>query len=461
MLRGVCKLTLTTRSSWAPLIYDTSDLGLQALLPFLCCESFPAALARAEIETECLRLAARGLIDYCTPLALLRDAQQIFHDAFETQWGDRPIEECWIVQESHAGQRRPVLTSHSGTPILYKPRSLNIEAGWHAVLSWYESALGECISEKFKVASSGKSGWCEVVRPSQVATFADVNRYYRQLGLLAAITWTLGSADLTGSNIVAAKAGPTVVDAEMILVPGNCIFGKDLRSEFRQLGLLPFTAQDSNGVSITFGAAALCVPTCKHVRTHQGGNSACAFCHHIPYLEGQPCFVDKHGDAMCKGFAHGLRVLQSLAPQLATRCSPLDNLEGAKGRITMRPSAVYELLKQKMLSSGEQAEMSSIQKLLRKLPTKHPISRNRENELIVEELLNLIRGDLPRFEISVSDHALRIGDAQVVCFRYSALERARERLRGLTGAGVVHATQIFTTQVKGAIASAALQIKRR
>lgn len=329
------------------------------------------------------------------------------------------------------------------------------------MLNWYEGALGECISQKFEVVNSGNTGWCEVVEPVQITTLTEVGQYYRRLGLLAAITWALGSSDLTGSNVVAAGAAPTVVDAEMILVPGNCVFEEDTGSEFRRLGLMPFTAQDADGVSVSFGAAALRGPACKHARFDLRREFTCALCHHVPRLDDRPCYVDDHAAAMCEGFSHGLCILRNSAPQLAAQGSPLDAIKGVAGRVTMRPSAVYDLLKRKMSSNWRKAEeISSIEILLRKLPTKHPVSREQGGKLVAEELRNLVQGDLPRFEMPVSDRALRIGGAPVVQFKHSALERARERLRGLTAARVDHAAKIFTAQVTGAIASSSLIVWR-
>jgi hypothetical protein len=411
----------------------------QAKRDFLSTESFQAGRERILSELFGSPAGEGGVTcknreDARRIAALLDGAQLAFHDAYSivSATGEPPLFEHWLLQESHAGQRRPVVTSLNGEPVIFKPRSLRVDVAWAGAINWFSGCLGEPISAEFDIVDQGEVGWMSIVGHQECEDVQSVSLYYTRLGMLASLAWALGACDATASNIVSAGPLPTWIDAETALTPGNDLFTSDPTSEFRRCGIAPFVAPDAQGREISFGAAVLRGRACVHQRgTVAEGD--CIKCHSLPRTPGSMHYIQGFEQNLCDGFRKGLGVLQGAKEALFATSSALSAFEHTQGRVVVRPSAAYALVREWMFKrKSEESVFPDVQGLLGRLPAKFGIDPAGLTLLTAAEFTALSLGDLPRFEAEMSEQSFKIDGRTAVKFSYSAFERARGRVKSLT-----------------------------
>lgn len=403
---------------------------------FLRTESFEES--RARILDELFGGPTSEVLPECEHAHLiaasLDAARHSFLDAYRiaSATSVSPLCERWLLQESHAGQRRPVQTVLNGKHVLYKPRSLGADIAWTGLIDWFSGCLEQQISAEYDLTDHGQFGWAGVVEHRACMDAADVSRYYERLGMLAALAWAVGSSDATASNVVSAGSLPTWIDTETALIPGNELFAADPAVEFRRCGIAPFSAPDAKGREITFGAAVLKGRLCAHSRS-ANARDRCVECHSLPKTAGAVHFIQQFERSLCDGFHRGLRALHGAAGKLRAASSPLSAFEQVHGRVVARPSAAYALVREWMFKhKREEGAFPDVLRLLGKLPYKFDLGPGGSSLLVAAEFAALSLGDLPRFEASMSDRTFKIDGNAIVEFSFSAFERARGRIDRLS-----------------------------
>jgi hypothetical protein len=135
---------------------------------------------------------------------------------------------------------------------------------------------------------------------------------------------------------------------------------------------------------------------------------------------------------MVQGFAMGIDFFSQHRRQLLQSSSPLARFEFAVGRVVLRPSAAYAVATKWIHRRTEgPAWLADLERLLHRLPTKHPVQSKAREALIREEARAIAQGDFPRFELAMSERRLKVRGALAVRFRLSAFERARQRVAAL------------------------------
>lgn len=119
--------------------------------------------------------------------------------------------------DAHNGGRTVVRIrfGHGGL-VLYKPRPMEAEAGYNAVIRWLNAALGTELGTVAVVPCDG-GGFVEHVRTEPPAIPQE--EYFAQIGLLAGVLYLLKATDIHFENVVTCATGPVVVDAETLLTP--------------------------------------------------------------------------------------------------------------------------------------------------------------------------------------------------------------------------------------------------
>lgn len=150
----------------------------------------------------------------------------------------------------------------SGTKLLYKPRSLRVDAHFQELLSWLNDRGAEPGLRPLKVLDCGDHGWTEFVEAAPCRGEEEVVRFYERQGSYLALLYVLDAADLHNENLLAAGEYPMLVDLEALFHPRvpaeeqsleNLAAGALDRSVW-QVGLLPrrvWSDQDSIGVDMS------------------------------------------------------------------------------------------------------------------------------------------------------------------------------------------------------------------
>jgi type 2 lantibiotic biosynthesis protein LanM len=119
--------------------------------------------------------------------------------------------------DTHNGGRSVLrLRFDQGAPVLYKPRPMEAEAGYNAVIRRLNSALGTRLGTIAVLPCDG-GGFVEHVRTEPLAIPEE--EYFAQIGLLAGVLYLLKATDIHFENVVTCATGPVVVDAETLLTP--------------------------------------------------------------------------------------------------------------------------------------------------------------------------------------------------------------------------------------------------
>ena len=149
--------------------------------------------------------------------------------------------------DAHGGERSvTMLTWDSGLRLVYKPRSLAIDAHFQEMLNWLNAHGCQPAFRTFKLINKEIYGWYEFVTASGCAHQEEVERFYQRMGGYLALLYTLEATDFHAENVLACGEHPMLVDLESLFTPhavkyeGVDRYGYELLTHtVRRVGLLP------------------------------------------------------------------------------------------------------------------------------------------------------------------------------------------------------------------------------
>ncbi len=268
------------------------------------------------------------------------------------------------------GRSVRLLTFASGARLVYKPRSLKVEADFQELLAWVnatadpQGAPAEPDLRTLAVLDRGDHGWMEFAAAAPCGSPAEVARFHERLGGLLAVLYALAATDCHYENLIAAGAHPVVVDLEALFHPqiqrgGAPRPAADLRSQLAlhsvlRVGLLPFQVgvEDGfEGVDISGVSAVGGQPTPQKVIQWQGTGTdemrvvrdrgVMEGGQNRPTLDGEPAQVGEYREEMTRGFA---AVYRRLSARREAFLGELARFAGDPVRVVLRPTQIYGLL---------------------------------------------------------------------------------------------------------------------
>ncbi len=265
------------------------------------------------------------------------------------------------------GRSVRILTFASGARLVYKPRSLAVEAHFQELLAWVNAQgghLGLRTLSVINVSDHGDHGWMEFAAAEPCDSPAAVARFHERLGGLLAVLYSLAATDCHYENLIAAGEHPVVVDLESLFHP-QIQRGRrprpeeELRSQFAlhsvlRVGLLPFQVgqgDDFEGVDISGVAAVDGQPTPEKVIQWMGTGTdemrvvrervAMEGGKNRPVFDGKPAQVGEYREEMTRGFAAVYRVLAGHRDELEREIARFAH---DPVRVVLRPTQIYGLL---------------------------------------------------------------------------------------------------------------------
>jgi type 2 lantibiotic biosynthesis protein LanM len=350
-----------------------------------------------------------------------------------------------------------------GMTLAYKPKPLDAEAALGSMAAVLAAAELAPPVVPHVMARDGY-GWAGWIDPRPCDGPSDVARYFEAAGTLLALTSVLGGTDLLATNLVAAGAGPAVVDAEMLAVPqlaaprlaaaeppvpADAAVVADLQSSVVDTGLLPWfvgatpaEARDTSGL------------TGRHLE------QAVAWCHlNTPDMILEPGLpilrrtantvvsgggvVDPadHVDELIEGCAAAHRWLAHHPADVAELVAD-SGLFASPARFTFRATATYELLARRaaspeLLRDGLERSfaldaVNNTDWWTTKLARVHAEDPAAARQITAGERAALERLDIPLFVATPTDRDLSIEGTTVHgLFRGSPRDDLDHRLRTL------------------------------
>jgi type 2 lantibiotic biosynthesis protein LanM len=262
------------------------------------------------------------------------------------------------------GRAVRILTFADGARLVYKPRSLLVEAHFQELLAWVNAEGGHLGFRTLAVLDGGDHGWMEFAAAEPCSSREEVARFHERLGGLLAVLYGLAATDCHYENLIAAGEHPVVVDLESLFHPqiqrgSRPRPHEELRSQFAlhsvlRVGLLPFQigGDDENaGVDISGVSAVGGQQTPQKVIQWQGtGTDEMRVVRdrvlmeggqNRPVLDGEPAQVGEYRDEMTRGFESIYRLLAGRRAELHAQ---LARFAGDPVRVVLRPTQIYGLL---------------------------------------------------------------------------------------------------------------------
>ncbi|GAB2519178.1 type 2 lanthipeptide synthetase LanM [Nocardiopsis aegyptia] len=355
--------------------------------------------------------------------------------------------------DMHNGGRSVAeIVFEDGARILYKPRPLDSEVGFNALVRWFNERLGTSLST-VEVLTCRDEGFVEYVRAGEPRS--GEREYFAQIGQLLGILYLVKAIDIHFENVVTCAEGPVVVDTETLLTPalhglasGDARSAREkanaaLRESVFGIGVLPFAMRAGES-----GEAALDVGVIgydpgqqtpyKHLQLRnpgrddmfvelaQGTSANATTNLSISRATGMP--VREQRDTIKRELRRVLGYTASHKEEV--RAAIEEFLGDASFRFLHHATSFYSQLRRMVTHPDAMVDPLARKALLSRVF----LGARGRYEIAEDEARQLAEGDVPYFCYSARSRALLAGDGRVVledAFHESGLDAALNRISEL------------------------------
>jgi len=127
------------------------------------------------------------------------------------------------------------ITFICGIKLIYKPRTVGLEAAYFDLLGWFNQHNCPLPFKLLKVINCNTYGWVEYAEHLPCESEIAAQRYYQRAGMLICLLYILGETDGHYENLIASGEYPVLIDTETLIHPDACRFvedGQELAAEF-------------------------------------------------------------------------------------------------------------------------------------------------------------------------------------------------------------------------------------
>ncbi|QOC22781.1 type 2 lantipeptide synthetase LanM [Wenzhouxiangella sp. AB-CW3] len=315
-----------------------------------------------------------------------------------------------LGEETHNEGQRPLrFEFSSGHTVVYKPRSLGMEASFQWCLEKVLKARGKSSRRQPAIVDLGTHGWMEWIEAVPARTREQLEAYHYHFGLQLAVADLLGMGDMHSENVIAVADEPVMVDCEVCVAIDLPWYDPPQISHFDTvlgLGLLPWEVVGSgvrtrNRAGLATSAKALVhewqVSVDDDARLSLSRVEKSIDATHSPFL-GNSLKPDwpSLGRRLADGFRDGADSIRELLDQADFSDTLTRRLDGQIVRILPRTTWHYARLQSALHGAEGLADKRARGQLLAKLEladARHPgIS-----QLASHEQSSLLAGDVPAF----------------------------------------------------------------
>lgn len=373
------------------------------------------AMTLPEPLAECLELqlgnATSSLLEALDRLAEHRDE---ICDALLSGRRFQTIDDVTLsTGDVHNHGRSVTIFATDAGKLVYKPHDLRVDERLH---EFVERFFGDFVGIPRAIAFGGQFGVCEFVEKRRAEGEREAERFWYNMGGLAAFAKLLGSTDLHFQNILCCQTMPYIIDLETMLSPISAerlayLQSADTR-ECHTHSLAPSLLMPSRVEDMELSVLT---------NTEESGIA--------PVVDGKIVTVEPYVPAFKQGYSvvYSRIVEQKQAIRGAVLSFPSD----MKVRIVLRATRGYWLILQKLYHHSALASPADRQ---RSLETCERILRESdvtaEAPIIDSEVAQMRRGDVPYFYTYVDSLSLYGGGEELVQGKFSltAVERIVDTL---------------------------------
>jgi type 2 lantibiotic biosynthesis protein LanM len=370
--------------------------------------------------------------------------------------------------DSHRGGRSvALLRFDSGLGLVYKPRSLAMDAAFQDLLEWTADRGFAPAFRRLRIVDAGGHGWAERVTAAPCASVAEVERFYRRQGGYLALLYVLSAIDMHHENLIAVGEHPILVDLEALLHPQDETLGsaeEALPDTVLRIGFLPMAdwgAARRGEAGIDFSSLAAVdgqVLPRPMLQIEGTGTDQMRFFRqpiaipvgeHRPTLQGAAVDLAAYSGEIVEGFWRMGRLLAAHRAELLAAGGPLTAFHAAPVRFLVRKTMAYANLAfegQHPYVLGDALDRDRhLDRLWAAVPETPALER-----LVAAEHRDLERGDIPMFTTLPTSLDVWTSDGSRIdgFLTAPALDRVHVRLRGLDEAELARQAWIVTTSLQ-------------
>ncbi|MEJ2348096.1 MAG: type 2 lanthipeptide synthetase LanM [Patescibacteria group bacterium] len=131
------------------------------------------------------------------------------HDAYLTG--------LWPFGDRHKGGKSVIIATFSSRKkIVYKPRSLAVDAHFQALLNWFNNYYDYPLFKELGIIDQGEYGWVEFVEHKNCTSEIEIQRFYERLGAYLALLHMIDATDFHFENLIASGEYPVLIDLETL-----------------------------------------------------------------------------------------------------------------------------------------------------------------------------------------------------------------------------------------------------
>lgn len=321
--------------------------------------------------------------------------------------------------DTHRGGRSVRIARFaSGRAVVYKPRSLAVDAHFQELLTWLDERGQEPPLRPLRLLDRGDYGWVELVPVAGCTSKDEVTRFYERQGGSLALLFVLDAADFHHENLIASGEHPVLIDLEAVFHPrfaasgrvdSLALAGAVLDDSVLRIGLLPHRMQGANGgrgmdISGLGGAAGQLTPFQVPYWEARGTDEIHLASRSVevpvadnrPSLGGHDVDVLDFTEAVVTGFERTYRLLLANRDALRAPSGPIARFAEDEIRVIMRPTARYD----ELLSTSHHPDMLRDALDRDRLFDRLRIGADRLPQaarVVAAELADLTGGDIPLF----------------------------------------------------------------
>jgi type 2 lantibiotic biosynthesis protein LanM len=354
------------------------------------------------------------------------------------------------VGDSHRSGRAVAILEFATGHLVYKPRSLRIERGWHAIIDWFNEQGPRRTLIAAPVVLRDGYGWAAYVAVRPCADEAGVGDFYWRIGALTALLHAVRAIDVHVENVIASGSHPVPVDLETLLHDTDPPLSSEpdpadelLRQGVARIGILPgklAVRVDGRARSFEYGVVGLGEQQVSlfpvAVTQEAGTDQARVVAQHIA-IDGGHKRVSlgeetpdplRHCDDVIDGFTWTYRTIVASREHWIRSLLPV--FAGSRTRFLPRSTSFYDrLLTDSLHPDFLRDALERERSLVRVVDD---VSRTPVG-LLRSELADLRSGDIPYFEVCPERRDLfnSRGEAISEYLAESPLDAARARMAGL------------------------------
>jgi len=348
-----------------------------------------------------------------------------------------------------------ILRFDCGRRLVYKPRSLAVDAAFQELLQWLSEHGLEPGFRALKILDAGDHGWAEHVEAMPCASAEELRRFFWRQGAYIGLLYLLGATDFHHENLIAEGEHPVLVDLETLFHPflagrrwGTIeeTPGEAHRDSVLRSGLVPqriwgdreHAGVDLSGLTVRPGQ----LTPMPVLTTTDRGTDRMRFerrrleipvATSRPSLNGQEVSALGHLGEIIEGFTHLGRLLIRHRDVLGAPGGPLAAFASAEVRVLLRQTAAYGTLLIESLHPHWLGDAAERERFFDRLwgavgeqPALEPI--------VPLEIRDLTRGDVPHFVTRPGCRDLWASDGEHFAgfLPESGLERVERRLQRLS-----------------------------